>query len=103
MAVNVCLPLFGNPGQELEEGKPVQPKHLRELATALQERLTQAADTLEKLLAAGWTTQLAMHDVLLLHRDVQTREDAVRRLQELGIDPQGLMIVEEVDEDDLID
>jgi hypothetical protein len=100
MAVNVCLPLFGNPGQELEEGRAVQPKQLRELAASLQERLQHAADALEKLQAAGWTTQLAMYEVILLHREVHTREEAARRLQELGIDPQGLMIVEEVEEDE---
>ena len=35
MAVNVCLPLFGNPGQELEEGAAIQGKQIRELASEL--------------------------------------------------------------------
>ena len=100
VAVNVCLPLFGNPGQELEPEAAIQPKHLRELGNQLQEWLQQAADILEKLLAAGWTTQLAMFDIILLHKDVQTREEAERRLQMLGIDPHGLMIVEEIEEED---
>ena len=86
---------------ELEEGAAVHSKQLRELAANLQARLHQAADTLDKLTAAGWTTSLAMYEVILLHSAVQTREEASRRLQELGIDPQQFMIVEEVDEDDL--
>jgi hypothetical protein len=99
MSVNVCMPLFGNPGQELEEGIPLKGQHLRTLAEDLHARLYQAADMLDRVAAAGWTTQLAMHDVLLLHEDVQTTEEAVRRLRELGIDPEGLMILEEVEEE----
>jgi hypothetical protein len=100
MAVNVCLPLFGNPGQELEEGAAVRGQQLRELADSLHERLRQAADTLDKLLGAGWTTRLAMYEVILLHGGVQTREQAEQRLRELGIDPESLMIVEEIDEEE---
>ena len=39
MGVTVCLPLFGNPGQELEEGTAVKGQHLRNLAAELQDRL----------------------------------------------------------------
>jgi hypothetical protein len=101
MAVNVCLPLFGTPGRELEEGAAVRGQQLRELGDALRDRLHEAAAMLDKLAAAGWTTQLAMYEVFLLHDAVQTREEAVRRLRELEIDPEQLMIIEEVDEDDL--
>src|SRR4051794_11262210 len=47
MAVNVCLPLFGNAGHELEEGARVSGKQLRTLADELQERLRKAADILD--------------------------------------------------------
>jgi hypothetical protein len=77
----------------------VKGQHLRTLAEDLHARLHRAADTLDRLAAAGWRKQLAMHDVLLLHPDVQATEEAVRRLRELGIDPEGLMIVEEVEEE----
>jgi hypothetical protein len=102
MAVNVCLPLFGNPGHELEEGSAIRGQQLRELAATLQERLHQAADTLDKLTAGGWTAHLAMHDVLLSRPDVHTAADAARRLLDAGVDPQALMIVEEVTEDDVV-
>src|SRR5262249_416722 len=100
MAVNVCLPLFGNPGHELEEGAAVRSQQLRDLAAELQTRLYEAADTLDKLLASGWTATVAMHDVLLTRQDVATEADAVRVVREAGVDPQTLMIVEEVSEDE---
>ena len=100
MGVTVCLPLFANPGQELEEGARAESRQLRELAAALQERLLAAADTLDRLTAAGWDARVAMYDLILLHEGVSTREEAVRRLQELGIDPEGLMILEDVEEEE---
>jgi hypothetical protein len=100
MGVTVCLPLFGNPGQELEEGTAVKGQHLRNLAAELQDRLQKAAETLDKLASAGWFPRMAMFDVILLHRDVQTREEAARRLQALGIDPDEMMILEDVEEEE---
>ena len=100
MALYVCLPLFGNPGRELEEGAAVKGKDLRTLAADLNDRLLKAADELDKLLADGWSAEVAMYEVLLMHPTTATREDAERRLRVLGIDPDGLMIVEEIDEDD---
>jgi hypothetical protein len=101
MAVNVCLPLFGNPGRELEEGAAVKGQQLRDLAENLRERLLKAAATLDKLAAAGWTTSLAMYEVFLIHDAVQTRDEAIQRLRELEINPDDFMIIEEVDEEDL--
>jgi hypothetical protein len=98
--VVICLPLFGPPGRELEEGAPLKGKPLRDLAGDLHERLHKAADTLDKLTAAGWHTQLAMYDVMLSQPGVETRAEAVRRLTALGLDPEELMIVEEVEEDE---
>jgi hypothetical protein len=99
MGVTICLPLFGNPGHELEEGAPVKGAQLRELAADLTERLHKAADDLDRLTAAGWKTQLAMYDVLLLHDEVETREEAVARLRAAGVDPEDLMIVEDVEDE----
>jgi hypothetical protein len=98
--VVICLPLFGPPGRELEEGSPLKGKPLRDLAVALHERLHRAADTLDRLTAAGWHTQLAMYDVLLSQPGVETKEEAVRRLAALGLDPEEMMIVEEVEDED---
>jgi hypothetical protein len=98
--VTICLPLFANPGQELEEGAPVSGRQVRDLAAALGERLAKAADTLDRLAAAGWSFRMAMYDVLLLHPDVATEAEATRRFQELGVDPGELMIIEDVDEDE---
>jgi len=100
MGVTVCLPLFGNPGQELEEGTPIKGQHLRNLAEELQDRLEKAAETLDKLAGAGWSSRLAMFDIILLHREVQTHDEATRRLQALGIDPEEMMIVEDVEEEE---
>jgi hypothetical protein len=100
MGVTICLPLFGNPGHELEEGAAVKGQQLRELTVNLTERLQQAADALDRLAAAGWKTQLAMYDVLLFHEEVQTREQATARLQAVGVNPDELMIVEDVEDEE---
>jgi hypothetical protein len=100
MAVNICLPLFGNAGHELEEGVKVTGQQLRTLADELQERLRKAADILDQLAAAGWRAETALYDVLLRHDHVQTQAEAEQRLRELGIDPGVLMIVEEPEEDE---
>jgi hypothetical protein len=100
MAVTVCLPLFGNPGHELEEGGTVKGQELRDLADHLSQRLRQAADTLDKLSAAGWSNQLGMYDIILLRGDVETKEEAVRELQTLGLNTEEFMIIEDVEEED---
>jgi hypothetical protein len=100
MGVTVCLPLFGNPGQELEEGAPARSKDLRDLGDALRERLMHTADALDHLTADGWSGYFAMHDIILNHPQVATRAQAEDRLRAAGIDPAQLLIVEDVEEDD---
>jgi hypothetical protein len=99
MAVTVSLPLFGNPGRELEEGEPLQGRQLRQLAADLHERLSRCADLVDRLLLDGWQTQAAMFDVLLEHREVHSREQAIARLRALGADPEAFLIVEEVEDE----
>jgi hypothetical protein len=101
MGVIVSLPLLGPLGQELEEGSAVRGRQLRELGKDLQARLDRAADTLDRLAADGWAAQVALYDVLLSRAGVETRAQAVGRLTALGIDPEDLLIVEEVEEEDL--
>jgi hypothetical protein len=99
MAVTVCLPLFGHPGNELEESVAVQGRHLRKLADDLHVRLNKAADTVDKLRSAGWTTQMALFDVVFHREGVESEDEAVRQIQALGLDPEAFMIVEDVEED----
>jgi hypothetical protein len=101
MGVVVSLPLFGPPGRELEEGASLQSRQVRDLAADLHERLLKVADTLDKLRADGWSAQVAMYDALLSAPGVETQEEAVRRLSALGINPEELMIIEELEEEDL--
>jgi hypothetical protein len=100
MGVTITLPLFAGAGQELEEGALVQGRQLRDLATSLQERLLRAADILDRLSAAGWECRVALYDVLLSCEGVETQAQAVERLQALGVNPEELMIVEDVEEDE---
>jgi hypothetical protein len=100
MGVIVSLPLFGEPGRELEQGSTLNGQLLREFTTGLSERLERAAATLDVLAAAGWTAHVALFDVLLHHHQIATREDAEKHLKELGVDPEGLIIVEDVEEDE---
>jgi hypothetical protein len=98
MAVNVCLPLFGNAGHELEEGTPLRSSQLRTLADEMAERLGQLADILDQLQAGGWSATTAMYDAMLAHPAVHTRAEAEAKLAKLGLDPALFMIVEEEDE-----
>jgi hypothetical protein len=100
MGVTVCLPLFGEPGRELGEGEAVQGRQLRELGAALGERLNKAGEAVDKLAADGWSCRVALFDVVFTHRAVETREQAEGRLRALGLNPDDLMIVEDVDEDE---
>jgi hypothetical protein len=99
MGVVICLPLFGPPDRELEEHAALQGRDLRNLATALHDRLQHAADTLDRLTANGWSARLAMYDALLSQPGVETREEAERGLRALGVAPEELLIVEEVDDE----
>jgi hypothetical protein len=101
MAVVVCLPLFGPPGRELEEGHDIQGRRLRELAADLNERLQRAAETLDRLAANGWGARVAMYDVMLSQPGVETQDEAARRLRELGLAPEDFLIIEEVEDEDV--
>ena len=101
MAVVISLPLFGPLGHELEEGSAVQGRQLRDLGKELLDRLQRAAETVDKLAAEGWSARVALYDVLLARKGVETREEAARQLTALGINPEDLVIVEEIEEEDL--
>jgi hypothetical protein len=100
MGVTVCLPLFGPPGRELEEGSDLKGAQLRLLAGELGERLQKAAEMLEKLHAAGWSARVAMYDVILTRLGVETKEDAERWLGELGLAAEEFLIIEDVEEEE---
>lgn len=100
MGVTVCLPLFGPPGRELEEGSDVKGVQLRKLATELHERLGKAADTLDKLHAAGWSTRAALYDVILTRPGVETRDEALRFLAEIGLAADDFIIMEDVEDEE---
>ncbi|MBL8798399.1 MAG: hypothetical protein JNM56_31175 [Planctomycetia bacterium] len=100
MAVVVALPLFGSPDREIEATARISGEQLRQLGASLQERLQKAATLLDQLRAAGWTAQVGAYDLLLAHPEVQTQESATQRLHKLGIDPNELMIFEEVEDEE---
>jgi hypothetical protein len=98
MGVTVCLPLFGDPGRELEQR--ASSADLRRLGDDLRQRLFGAADTLDKLAAGGWSAQVGLFDLILQHPQVASREQAEARLRALGIEPEELLIVEDVEEEE---
>jgi hypothetical protein len=100
MGVTICLPLFGPPGRELEEGTALTGRQLRKLATEFQERLNKAADHLDHLAAAGWRTRVAMFDVILSRPGIETKDEAVRALGELGLAAEEFIIIEDVEEEE---
>jgi hypothetical protein len=100
MSVTLNLFLFGKPGQELEEGGEVTADQLRALAQELNERLLDVAATVEKLTNTGWEAQMTLYDVVLSHPYITTEVQAQEKLQDLGIDPDHVMIQEWEDEED---
>jgi hypothetical protein len=97
MSVTVCLPLYGNPGRELEGA--VRPRDLRELGERLLERLSCSADVLQTLQDDGWSAQVGEFDVMLTRPGVQTQEDAERALARAGVDLGAFLIFEDLDEE----
>jgi hypothetical protein len=101
VSVSVTLWLFGKPGHELNEGEDVHADAIRALAQSMKERLEQAADIVEKLTGAGWEAQMGLYDVMLYNPYVRTEADVRTRLDDLGIDPDEVSILEfEGDEDE---
>ena len=100
MGVTLMLFLFGKPGQELDEGEEVTAAQLRALGQSLQERLQETADIVEKLTGRGWEAQMALYDVFLSHPYIDTAAQAEAQLQDLGIDPERLIIDEWEDEEE---
>jgi hypothetical protein len=100
MGVTVCLPLFGPPGREMEEGLALKGPQIRKLAVELQERLNRIADTLDRLAVDGWSARVALYDAILTRSGVETKEKAERLLGELGLDVEEFIIIEDVEEDE---
>jgi hypothetical protein len=100
MGVTLMLFLFGKPGQELDEGGDVTAEQLRALAQGLHERLRETADIVEKLTDAGWEAQMGLYDIFLSHPYITTAAQAEEKLQDLGIDPERVIIDEWEDEDE---
>ncbi|HZY84936.1 MAG TPA: hypothetical protein VFE78_08900 [Gemmataceae bacterium] len=101
MSVMIMMYLFGKPGQELDEGEEVTPRQLRALAESLHGRLTEAADIVEKLTAAGWDAQMTLYDISLSHPYINTAAQAEEKLLDLGIDPKLVCIDEWEDEEEM--
>jgi hypothetical protein len=101
MGVTISLPLFGAPCHELEEA--VGSKQLRDLADSLRDRILAAADILDRLSAEGWKSQPAMFELLLSHPHVATRAQAEKKLRAAGVNPDKMMIVEDVEEEEIVD
>ncbi|HEY7315603.1 MAG TPA: hypothetical protein VH643_40115 [Gemmataceae bacterium] len=66
----------------------------------MHERLNKAADSLDRLTAAGWGTRIALYDVILTRPGVDTKEEAVRLLGELGLAADEFIIMEDVEEEE---
>jgi hypothetical protein len=90
------MPLFGAPGQELEEGRELRGQQLRGLAGGLAARLGKAADALDKLEAAGWTACLGFHDAILSHPGARTEADVRKLLHDAGVQADDFIIFDDV-------
>jgi hypothetical protein len=100
VGVTVSVPLFAEVGRELGEGTALQGRQLRDLSAELAARLLAAADVLDRLAADGWSARVALYDVLLSHPQVTTREQAEGRLRAQEVDPEKLLILEDVEDEE---
>jgi hypothetical protein len=100
MSVTISLFLYSKPGQELEEGGDVTAAQLRALGQDLHSRLQSAANILDKLSGAGWEAEMGLYDVFLSHPYLNTAAAVEEKLQDLGIDPESVIIDEWPDEED---
>ena len=73
--------------------------HNGKLTQGNDARLMQAAETLDKLTADGWTAQVAMFDLIVSHPQMSTKDGVERRLRSLEIDPEPFLIIEDIEED----
>ena len=55
---------------------------------------------LDKLTGAGWSAQTTLYDIFLSHPYVRTEAEARMRLDDLGIDPDEILIMESDDEEE---
>ena len=99
MSVNVCLPLFGTPAHEHEAEQAISGKQLGTLGEELRERLQRAADLLERMQSEGWSSQVAMYEIVLTRSGVESGAQAEQQIRAIGIDPCELMIIEEVEDE----
>jgi hypothetical protein len=101
MSVTISLWLFGKPAHELNaEGEAVEPDQIRALAEELHGRLSAVAGALEKLTAAGWEGSVALYDIHLSHRYINTEADARAKVEDLGLDPELFSYLEWEDEEE---
>jgi hypothetical protein len=93
--VSIDLPLYGKPGWELDEGTTPSAQQLREHGQALLKLMDNAADAVERLMAAGWTVEVSLYD-LSFHppEGITTAAEVKEVLVRAGLDAAAFSIVE---------
>jgi hypothetical protein len=101
MVTTIALPLLPRPGDLFIHCHQTTPRELRELAHELQESFLDAAKTLAKVTAQGWGHTATIYRIFLEPNvEIASPEEAEQLLESLGIDPRGVWIFDD-DEDDL--
>ena len=100
MGVVIGLPLFGPPGRELEDGETIDGPRLRQAGRGASP--TAGAGSRHPGSACGrrLDARLGQYDAILDHPEVETPDEAARRLQTLGIAPEDLLIFEEAEDEE---
>ena len=85
--VSVELFLFLNADASIKANKKGQPKpaDIAKTGEVLKDRLSAAANALEKLYADGWEAVMEHSGVLLSHDEVETAKQAKARIKTLGL------------------
>jgi hypothetical protein len=102
MSVTVDFLLFLKPCDELAKIERIKPADIRRLGRDLHARLEAVADAAEKLRQDGWSVHLQGYGLTCSNDDLNTEQDAARRLRELGISKK-LGSIDEHDNEDAED
>lgn len=94
---DIAIFLFGQPEYEFQEYE-LTGAGMREYASDLGKWLNEVADIVEKLRDDGWRVKVVANNLEATHREVNNCDEAVARLQQLGIDMDAIIDIAEWDD-----
>ncbi|HIH25488.1 hypothetical protein J4476_00075 [Candidatus Woesearchaeota archaeon] len=94
--INISVWLYGKPAWDLniEGSGDIDSAMLRERADELCNHLHVVADLVDKLVSNGWYCHGTLYSLEFSKDNIRVKEDAVKELNNLGIDPDNIDLEE---------